>query len=79
MTSRELFLCFGRAGMIDYFRESKLKNTLTMPPWERRAFIAAISCLPRDEREAWYASQKYKRRDFLDEIIEKWAKKNHFE
>lgn len=78
MTSRELLLCFGRASIIDYFRENKLKNTMTMPPWERRAFIAAISCLPKDERNAWYVSQSYKHRDFLDQIIEKWAKKNHF-
>ncbi|MCP1426266.1 hypothetical protein J3D43_004782 [Paenibacillus xylanexedens] len=78
MTSRELLLCFGRAGIIDYFRENKLKNTMTMPSWERRAFIAAISCLPKDERNAWYVSQSYKNREFLDQIVEKWAKKNYF-
>lgn len=78
ITKRELILCFGRAHHFEYFRENKMKNTTCMEPWERRAFIAAISCLPKDERKAWFSSQEYKHRDYLDKIIEKWAIKNHF-
>jgi hypothetical protein len=77
-TMRELLLCYGRAKIIEYFRQNKMKNTATMTPWERRAFIAAISCLPKDERNAWYSAQKLIQRDYLDKIVEIWAQKNHF-
>lgn len=78
MTVRELILCLGRAKNIEYFRENKMINTSQKDPWVRRAFIAAISCLPKDERKAWFNSQQYRHREFLDEIVENWALKNHF-
>jgi len=78
MTRRELILCLGRASYVSYFREKRQKNTLQMTSWERRAFSAGISCLPKDERKGWYNSQKLKHREFLDEIVEKWAFKKHF-
>lgn len=75
-TKRELMLALGRAQKIDFFRENKFQQH--MDPWVMRAFLASISCLPEDERNAYYRSRSFKNRDFLDIIIEKWAKKNHF-
>lgn len=76
-TTRKLYLALGRAKNIRYFRENKQLNT-ALDPWAKRAFIAAISCLPEDERRPWYKSRSLTSRDFLEKIIEKWAIKNHF-
>lgn len=78
MTKRELLLCLGRSKNFSFFRENKMLNISALNPWVSRAFIAGISCLPKDERKAWFNSRSYIQRDYLDTIIEKWACKNHF-
>jgi hypothetical protein len=78
LTKRELITSLGRAKYFNYFRENKLANISSWDPWVSRAFIASISCLPKDERTAFYKSRSFKNRDFLDKIVEKWAEKNHF-
>jgi len=78
LTKRELLLSIGRSRNLSYFRENKLLNVSTMDPWVARAFLAAISCLPKDERTAYYKSRSLRNRDFLEKIVEKWAAKNHF-
>lgn len=78
LTQRELLLSLGRSKNIDYFREKRLESVLRMDPWVARAFLAAISCLPKDERQAYYKSRELSQRDFLDAIVEKWANKNHY-
>ncbi|MCX6272222.1 MAG: reverse transcriptase domain-containing protein [Bacteroidetes bacterium] len=76
-STRELNLALGRAHNIEYFRENKFKN-LDQESWQRRAFIAGISCLPSEERTPWFNSRRYTNRDFLDSIVEKWVLKNPF-
>ena len=77
-TQRELMLCLGRSKNVDYFRRNRFINLSQFDPWVKRAFIAGISCLPKDEREPWYKNRGLFGRDFLDILIEKWALKNHF-
>lgn len=77
-TKRELLLCLGRSRNCEYYRENKMENIQQYDPWVGRAFIAGISCLPKDERRAWYNSKKYLQRDFLDEVVEQWAQENPF-
>lgn len=77
-TQRELMLCLGRSRNIDYFRRNRFINISQFDPWVKRAFIAGISCLPKDEREPWYKNRALFDRDFLDILVEKWAIKNHF-
>lgn len=77
LTRREIFIALGRSRNIEFFRSSKSMN-LDLNSWLRRAFIAGISCLPKDEREPWFKSRGLRHRDFMDKIVEKWALKNHF-
>lgn len=72
LTRREIYLALGRSHDIGFFRLNKQMN-LNMDSWLRRSFLAAISCLPSEERNPWYKSRSLKQRDFLDEIVEKWA------
>lgn len=76
-TLRKLYLALGRSNDVRFFRTQKQKN-LNIDPWVKRAFIAAISCLPESERSPWYKSRKLTSRDLLENIVEKWAEKNHF-
>lgn len=55
-----------------------MENIETYDPWVRRAFIAGISCLSDDERCPWFKNKTLFRRDYLDQIVEKWVMKNHF-
>jgi hypothetical protein len=75
---RKLYLALGRSKNITYFRRNKTINLNGLDPWVKRAFIASISCLPDAERTPWYKARRLTSRDFLDEIVEKWAEKNHF-
>lgn len=77
LTERELYLALGRAHNYRFFRSIKDKN-LDVDSWTKRAFIASISTLPKDERDPWYRSRELRSRDFLEKIIEKWARKNPF-
>ena len=75
ISQRELFLALGRSKNVNFYRINKTMS-LDINNWIRRAFIAGISCLPKDEREPWYKSRSLRSRDFLDTIIEDWAKNN---
>ena len=77
LSIRELYLALGRSQNIRFFREKKHID-LNMDSWIRRAFIAAMSCLPEPERTPWFKARSLNHRDFLDQIIEKWVVKKHF-
>lgn len=77
MTTRKLYLALGRSQNIRFFREHK-QLKMPLDAWARRAFIAAISCLPEDERKPWFKTRALTQRDFLDQMVEKWALQNHF-
>lgn len=76
-TRRETLLARGRAHDIEFFRRQKYDNMDTNT-WLRRSFLAAVSCLPENERKPWYMARSLRTRDFLDQVVEDWAKKNHF-
>ncbi|MGG1673770.1 RNA-directed DNA polymerase [Paenibacillus sp. NRS-1783] len=75
-TVRELILNLGRSKNHRYFRENKF--SIISDPWVRRAFLVAISCLPKDERNPYYKSRSLTQRDLLEQVVEKWAQKNSF-
>jgi len=50
---------------------------LTHDPWQKRAFLAAASCLPGDEAEHWYRSINHSL-DELEKCVVKWAKDKPF-
>lgn len=75
-TRRELVLAFGRTGH-DYWFRSRLNEVLNLEPWERRAFLAAASCLPADERKYWYGSLR-PRLDPAEAAVVAWAKQAPF-
>lgn len=76
-TRRETLLSRGRARDIEFFRQKKYES-LDVNSWLRRSFLAAMSCLPEDERKPWYRSRALHDRDFLDKVVERWAQRNHF-
>lgn len=77
LTERELYLALGRAHNLRFFRNNKDKD-LDINSWTKRAFIASMSILPKDEREPWYKSRERRSRDFLEVIVEKWARAHPF-
>jgi hypothetical protein len=54
-TRPETVLALGRAGMDHWFRVRK-SEIMSLPVWERRAFLAGAACLPKDEAKHWYRS-----------------------
>lgn len=75
-TRRKLILNLGRSKNHRYFRENKFNNI--SDPWVKRAFLVAFSCLPKEERNPYYKSRSLTHREFLEQIVEKWAQKNPF-
>ncbi len=73
---RELILAMGRAGQHYWFKSNK-KNITQFRPWEKRAFLAAASCLPGDEAKHWYCANK-ESLDILESSVVKWAKGKGF-
>lgn len=73
--NRELILALGRH-RYDYWFRNKKNKIDRMPEWERRAFIYAASCLPKDERNHWYRAIEKTRHDELESLIIKWAMQN---
>ena len=73
---RELILALGRACHSHWFKTRK-RAILSLPPWERRAFIAAASCLPGDEHKHWTRSIEG-RLDPLEVAVAAWARQNKF-
>lgn len=76
-TRRELTLALGRAGQEHWFKTRK-RNVFQLGPWERRAFLAAISCLPGDEAKHWYGSIS-KQLDALEQAVVDYARAYPFQ
>jgi hypothetical protein len=72
---RELYLALGKAEDVIFFRRNK-QMSLDMNSWVRRAFIAGVGCLPHAEKRPWYKARSLTKRDFLDQIVEKWYRDN---
>lgn len=72
-TRREVISAMGRAHQIHWFKTNK-KDYQQFGPWEKRAFIAAASCLPGDEGKFWYQAIKGQL-DELDKVVVDWARK----
>lgn len=68
----QLILALGKAKAHYWFKAQK-RSISRLSDWERRAFIAAVTCLPGDESKHWYNSIKGSC-DKLEECIFKWAK-----
>lgn len=75
-SQRELILAMGRARHTPWFKAKK-RTFNQFPPWIKRAFLAAASCLPGDEPDHWYRSIAGNL-DTLEETITRWAKANKF-
>ena len=73
---RELISAMGRAGHGHWFKRKK-RDIGSFDPWEKRAFLAAASCLPGDEAVHWYNSIK-PGLDELEKTVIKWAKDNPY-
>jgi len=73
---RESVLAIGRAGQDHWFKARK-RTVFQFGPWEKRAFLAAASCLPKEEAHYWYSSI-YGQLDILEKSIVDWAKANPF-
>lgn len=78
-SSRKLILAMGRANKSSWFSSERRDILQKLRNWDRRAFLAAYSCVQEDERTHWYDSlKKNPSLDFLDRIVIEWANKNHF-
>ena len=73
---RALVLAMGRAKQVHWFKTRK-RSVLSLGPWEKRAFLAAASCLPGDEAEHWYKSIKRSLSE-LESAVVSWARSNPF-
>lgn len=72
--SRELLLAMGRSKQHFWMRGRK-QYLQTMPPWLRRAYIYAASCLPSDEYKHWIRGIQAQL-DPIERAIAGWARKN---
>ena len=73
LTRRELLLTMGAANQQAWIRMNK-DAVQNLGPWERRAFICAASCLPKDEAKYWF--KFVRNHGELDRWIVTWAIKN---
>lgn len=73
---RELICALGRARSVHWFRTRK-RNLFQYADWERRAFLAAASCLKGDEADYWYKSSSTRLNE-LEKAVAFWAKENPF-
>lgn len=71
---RTVILALGKSDQ-GYWLRSKKVSFDQMGAWDKRAFLYAASCFPKDERDHWYKAIK-KSRDELEEYIISWASKN---
>ncbi len=67
----ETTAAIGAAKQAHWFRSRKQEVT-SLPPWERRAFLAGARCLPRDEAKHWYRSIA-SQLDPLEKAVAHWA------
>ena len=70
-SQRKVILSLGRANQNYWFRRMK-STAMHLGPWDRRAFIAAASCMASDEAGVWHNSLR-KRLDELENIIVDWV------
>lgn len=73
---RKLILAMGQSGQRHWF-QSQWRALFDHPHWQRRALLAAASCMPRDARKHWYRSLDAQL-DVLERATAKWAKANPF-
>lgn len=69
---RKLTLALGRTWQSHWFKTRK-RSVYHLSPWERRAFLAAASCLPGDEAGHWYRSI-VRQADLLEKAVIHWAR-----
>ena len=74
LTRPALIGALGAAGVPHWF-STKKQDVTTLPPWERRAFLAGARCLPNDEATHWYRSIMTQL-DVLDRSVVNWALAN---
>ena len=74
ISRRELILAFAKSKR-DYWFRTRKDSVSSFAPWEKRAFLAGASCLPYDEHESWYRSQR-QQLDVLERAVIKWAQAN---
>ncbi|MCY3647095.1 MAG: reverse transcriptase domain-containing protein [Chloroflexi bacterium] len=74
VSRRELILAFAKAKR-DYWFRSRKDRVTSFDPWDKRAFLAGASCLPVDEHENWYRSQR-QQLDVLEKAVIDWAQAN---
>lgn len=72
-SKRKLILALGKSNNYSWFKSQK-RNFDRFPDWEKRALLAAMSCLPGDEAKHWYRSIN-NRLDILEKYITEWALK----
>ena len=72
-TSRKRSLVMGAKNNQPWIRSEK-GRVFELSPWERRAFLRAASCLPKDEADSWYNSI-INRLDLLDKWVVDWTRK----
>lgn len=70
---RKLILALGKSNNYSWFKSQK-RNFDRFADWEKRALLAAMSCLPGDEAKHWYRSIS-NRLDVLEKYITEWALK----
>jgi len=71
---RTVILALGKSGQ-DFWLRTKKVSLDQMAVWDKRAFLYAASCFPKDERYHWYNAIQ-KSRDELERYIIAWASKN---
>ena len=73
---RELILALGRSRK-HYWFQAQRRFIDQFDPWTRRAFIAAYSCVPSDQRAPFYRSLR-QTRDILEKCVMTWATSHPF-
>ncbi len=71
---RTVLLALGKSGQ-DFWLRTKKVSLDQMSVWDKRAFLYAASCFPKDERDHWYNAIQ-KSRDELERYVMAWASKN---
>ncbi len=69
---RQLILALGKSNASYWFKSQK-RNISRLSDWEKRAFIASVTCLPGDEAKHWFNSIKGTC-DILEDSVFKWAR-----
>jgi len=70
-TRCEIVAILGVAERFHWFRSRKA-DVLSMPPWERRSFLAGARCLPGDESAHWFRSLR-PQLDMLERAVVDWV------